>query len=245
MSSPPDPASSSPALSSPALSSPAASSPQLGTKTSDQLSVIPAPTESEVSRFFSSLASCDSKPAILALVEPYSDDYIPSSMDEGLSMCLSLLYTPENLHLNYNELLEKATQVNISITSEETALVESKTRGQATSRLWFRMRTGRITASRFKSTDLTSPSLSLIMSICHPETVKFKTSATAWGCEHESTARALYKDMLSKVHQGFVVSECGLFISIEHPYIGASPDGLVSCLCCGKGIFEIKVNMFA
>ena len=94
-------------------------------------------------------------------------------------MCLSLLYTPKNLHLNYNELFEKGTQVNISITPEETALVESKTRGQAASCLRFRMHTGRITASQFKSACCHRSGITFIMSICHRETVKFKTSATA------------------------------------------------------------------
>lgn len=33
----------------------------------------------------------------------------------------------------------------------------------------------------------------------------------------------------------------GFFISVDHPYFGASPDGLVCCTCCGTGILEIKV----
>ena len=35
--------------------------------------------------------------------------------------------------------------------------------------------------------------------------------------------------------RGFVISTVSLFI-------GASPDVLVSCLCCGKGICECKVR---
>ena len=31
------------------------------------------------------------------------------------------------------------------------------------------------------------------------------------------------------------------FISMEYPYIGASPDGLISCKCCGEGVCKIKV----
>ena len=37
------------------------------------------------------------------------------------------------------------------------------------------------------------------------------------------------------------VEECGLFINLNHPFIGASPDGLVTCACCGEGVCEIKV----
>jgi len=25
-----------------------------------------------------------------------------------------------------------------------------------------------------------------------------------------------------------------------NPFIGASPDGIISCLCCGKGVVEVK-----
>ena len=63
-----------------------------------------------------------------------------------------------------------------------------KDRGQASSWLWFRMRTGRITASKFKKarhTDPAWPSHSLIMSISHPEMTRFKTEATKWGCHHD------------------------------------------------------------
>ena len=31
-----------------------------------------------------------------------------------------------------------------------------------------------------------------------------------------------------------------LFIDIEHLYIGASPDGVIDCAICGKGVLEIK-----
>lgn len=105
------------------------------------------------------------------------------------------------------------------------SLVEEKTRDQARSRLWFRMRSGRITASRFKCaccTNPASPSLSLIMAICHPETTKFKTTATCWGCGHESTACAKYKNLKSDVHQNFEFSSCGFFIYTEYPFLLAN-----------------------
>jgi hypothetical protein len=227
-------------------SSKKSSSPQLNEEDNKSPN-IPVPTDAEVDKFYSSLSSCQSKPAILALVEPYCNSYVPSTLDEGLPKSLSLLYSPENQRLNYNELLQKGVEVQITVTAAEAALVETQTRGQTRSRLWFAMRAGRVTASRFKSaccTDPASPSLSLIMSICHPQTLKFKTAATVWGCEHESSVRISYEEIMSKTHQSFKVSECGLFICVEHPYIGASPDGLVSCSCCGDGICEIKVGIY-
>ena len=33
---------------------------------------------------------------------------------------------------------------------------------------------------------------------------------------------------------------CGLHIDTDHPYLAATPDGIVSCDCCGTGLLEIK-----
>ena len=30
------------------------------------------------------------------------------------------------------------------------------------------------------------------------------------------------------------------FISIEHTFLGASPDAIVKCDCCGLGVVEVK-----
>ena len=31
-----------------------------------------------------------------------------------------------------------------------------------------------------------------------------------------------------------------MFIDVEQPFVAASPDGIVSCTCCGKGTVEVK-----
>ena len=41
-------------------------------------------------------------------------------------------------------------------------------------------------------------------------------------------------------HQQLIFRECGLFIYSEKTYLGASPEGLVECQYCGKGVVEIK-----
>ena len=40
-----------------------------------------------------------------------------------------------------------------------------------------------------------------------------------------------------------LVSECGLFVHPEHIYMAASPDAVVSCTCCGKGLLEVKCSL--
>ena len=41
-------------------------------------------------------------------------------------------------------------------------------------------------------------------------------------------------------HDEFDLSTSGLFINPSYPHIGATPDGLVSCTCCGDGVMEVK-----
>ena len=113
---------------------------------------------------------------------------------------------------------------------------------QAKWNLWFQYRAGRITASWFKQvlgTDPHQPSLSLLSSICYPDIHKFSTPVTSWGCKHEKEALLAYKSWMTS-HEGFTLSSCGFFVSIKHPFLGASPDALIQCDCCGKGVVEIK-----
>lgn len=94
-----------------------------------------------------------------------------------------------------------------------------------------------MTASKFKlacHTNPNQPSTILIMSICHPELAKFSTEATKWGCCHEKTARMQYVELQQSKHNDFKLSDSGFFINIPHSFIGATPDGLVSCTCCGE-----------
>jgi hypothetical protein len=38
----------------------------------------------------------------------------------------------------------------------------------------------------------------------------------------------------------FTVQSSGLVVHPSYPYIGASPDGVVMCECCGEELLEIK-----
>lgn len=130
------------------------------------------PSDTEKADLFNSLAKCEgAKPAVLAIVPPYSEAYVPASLDQDLPMVLSDMYKKDYLSLGYRSLLQLANQTNVCLTADQAKAVESKTRDQAKSRIWFRMRAGRITASKFKSaccTDPANPSKSLIMSVCYP-----------------------------------------------------------------------------
>jgi hypothetical protein len=57
----------------------------------------------------------------------------------------------------------------------------------------------------------------------------------------EPTARDEYAQILKNLgHKNVSVHESGLVIVARNMFIGASPDGMVSCDCCGQGILEIK-----
>ena len=49
-----------------------------------------------------------------------------------------------------------------------------------------------------------------------------------------------YKTQMMKNHLGFAISCCVLFVSVAHPFLGASPDALIQCDCCGEGVVEIN-----
>ena len=61
-----------------------------------------------------------------------------------------------------------------------------------------------------------------------------------WGVSDESDAIQDYLNVVNNIHNNFVYRQSGLVISTEFPYLGASPDGCVSCDCCTNGILEVK-----
>lgn len=89
-------------------------------------------------------------------------------------------------------------------------------------------------------TSLTQPSLSLVKRMCYPEASTFSSRATEWGHSKEDVARRQYVSTVSSSHINFECTASGLHISSECPFLAASPDGVISCECCGKGVLEIK-----
>lgn len=121
--------------------------------------------------------------------------------------------------------------------------MEKDTRGQFRSNKWFSFRAGRCTASNAKAicrTSLTQPSISLVRKVCYPLDQRFHSDATDWGLNNEEVARNCYIAAIAHYHEDFTCSKSGLQISLEHPFLAATPDGLVKCSCCGEGVVEIK-----
>ena len=53
----------------------------------------------------------------------------------------------------------------------------------------------------------------------------------------------LIEKKMESVHENFQIFDSGLWINKDFPFLGASPDGIVSCDCCGIGLCEIKVTI--
>ena len=121
--------------------------------------------------------------------------------------------------------------------------VERETRLQSHSKLWYTHRAGRVTASCMKAichTNVSNPSQSLIKSVYYPEAFGFSSKQTSWGCKHERKGRDMYIKIIKPKHKDHQVKESGFVINPEWPFIGASPDGVIDCSCCGRGVLEIK-----
>lgn len=104
-------------------------------------------------------------------------------------------------------------------------------------------RSGRITASRVKEICAAKScysNISLLKTICYPSTKQFKIAATEWGKIHEIDGRNAYIEKLKNDHINLSLTVSGLVINTNFPYLGASPDGIINCDCCGKGCLEIK-----
>lgn len=161
---------------------------------------------------------------------------------------LAALYDANLKGLSTTQLLEKSeaifSRLKRGITPVKCANLESITRKQAHSQAWQTHRLGRITST----------------TLYHVCTVKTETSRTnllkqmmqydnkdlshinaiKWGRNNECTARKSYAEAMKAHHHNFNVELCGLFVHPDHPHLGASPDGVVNCGCCGRGTVEIK-----
>lgn len=133
---------------------------------------------------------------------------------------------------------------NLSITLNEAEYLEESTRLQSHSPLWHQHRLGRITSSLFKrvkNASLVNPPTSLVKTLMQEYHFNStKVPSLNWGISHEDTARKDYLDLATENHVNFECYQTGLFINPDFPHLGASPDGIITCDCCGKGLLEIK-----
>ena len=61
-----------------------------------------------------------------------------------------------------------------------------------------------------------------------------------YGQENEDRARSAYFNMYAEKHVSLMIIKSGLILHPSYPFMGATPDGIVHCACCGSGTLEIK-----
>jgi len=120
----------------------------------------------------------------------------------------------------------------LNITREKITAIEERTRGQAKNITWKLERTKRLPSSMFgricKATDRTDKfKLAKSFTLVHD----VKAAPLEHGKKHESVAINKYIE-----DTGNNVKQCGLFVSIDFPYLASSPDGLLS----QDNIIEVK-----
>ena len=160
-----------------------------------------------------------------------------------------MLQNAEHMEEIYRPL--SVPSVSDVLTAEKIVEIEQATVGQAENPLWHALRKGRITASNFYKVKTKVESLrkagtnavsakKLVASLIGEHTPPKDLPALKYGREMEAIAKAFYLEIFKKNHKDVEYSECGLFIHETKQFLGASPDLLVECSCCGKGILEVK-----
>ena len=134
---------------------------------------------------------------------------------------------------------------SISFSPSERDSIEKFTRGQVDNPKWFSFRKGMLTASKFYEATHMLPSTNpdrFVRSLASSDN-KFGEKVPVplrYGLYNESNAKKLFMQKHKKLHKNVTVEDQGLYITDQYSFIGASPDGLVSCSQCGKFLLEIK-----
>ena len=67
-----------------------------------------------------------------------------------------------------------------------------------------------------------------------------KSASLSWVLKNKEKVQQLCVEVMSTTHAEFEVEATGLYVYPKYLYLGASPDGLVTCACCGNGLLEVK-----
>ena len=171
--------------------------------------------------------------------------------DEDESNCISepltSLFVPQAINFTNDELQEHCKKSykrykNSNCVSQYRNFCKI-TEKQSASRTWQLQRAGRITASISKQAFQVGKSVDYpksLMNSVMQYSESIDVAATRYGKRMEKEAKRDYINLVTKSHSTMVVSDTGLHVLPESPYLAASPDGLIECKCHGKGVLEIK-----
>ncbi|XP_068727257.1 uncharacterized protein [Montipora capricornis] len=166
---------------------------------------------------------------------------------------MPLICQAEMVSQVYPTVQEQCEQLvrELSWSTEQSNIIAKESVGQSSNSTWALYKAGIITASRMLSVlrktdeagkvkDQQSTDNLTIQILGYKKEVT--TKAMNWGLMNEPLARKRYKRISQKCHTNLSVSETGLVLSVDWPYVGPSPDAVVHCSCCGPGAAEFKVT---
>lgn len=155
-----------------------------------QHKLVDKPTETEISSF----RLTGSQSAILSVKKEVQKPFVPKALDRKFPKILTELLNNELLGASYSEIIKHCEELDVKVSQEEAESVEAATKLQSECKLWNRFRIERVTASRMHAmchSNPAAPSESLIRAICNPESTKYSSAATSWGCTREREALEL------------------------------------------------------
>lgn len=137
--------------------------------------------------------------------------------------------------------------INMSVVNK----IEIATRGQNDNELWYSCRKGVITGSKghdiktkmktFSKNNGTSVNLwQLFQKVSGLVFLNPNIPALKYGRTMEVNAVNNFFEVESLNHKDLKISDCGLFLDVSQPFIGASPDRIVTCSCCPRACLEVK-----
>ena len=136
----------------------------------------------------------------------------------------------------------------MQLTGEEIDIIDKKNVDQSFSNDWVEQRRGRITASRIHSAftrmktieDDPGQNADNLVALM----MGYKKTPTTLPMKHglamETHAKVKFQQYHSSLHKKPTYADSGLVVDKVHPFLAASPDYIVSCICHGKGLVEIK-----
>ena len=184
--------------------------------------------------------------------EDYADDSNGSDTDtadesESLPELLTSFYDPTAINIEDEEQLQSRAESIYnnylkSSTQNQYDNLTNITSNQSTSNKWMLYRCGRITASNSSkafSMDLEKPAPSTIKTIMQYYDNP-KSDALTHGKKSEKLALKSYFEEEKVKHKNLKVETTGLHINANFPYLGASPDAIITCECHEDRLLEIK-----
>lgn len=201
-------------------------------------------TDEQQQKYLDRLSKRSTKSIVLStydtFCEPFVTKRVPHEPKGKLPVDMRTLYK-EGATSASQEIMQEAIR-KIAVTQQEIARLEEHTKRQSSSPIWHEMRIGRITASVAHSVMHTNPdvpAVSLMEKICMPQ-VQNSTTAMSWGKEKEPVALETFSKAYGECHSNLQVVPTGMRISENYPFLGASPDSLATCTCCGTCVVEVK-----